>query len=161
MATLGAPALIKAGVPALASHMFVFYYAILSVITPPVCMAAFAGASIAEANAMRTGLLSSKLGIVAFIIPFMFVYEPALLLSGSLPETTLACVSAIIGVIALAGGMQQWFITLANRFEQLLLLIGGLSLIYPGLITDMIGACCIVSVVFMQLMRKKRLSALS
>ena len=161
VATLGAPALIKAGVPALASHMFVFYYAILSVITPPVCMAAFAGASIAEANAMKTGLLSSKLGIVAFIIPFMFVYEPALLLSGSLPETTLACVSAIIGVIALAGGMQQWFITLANRFEQLLLLIGGLSLIYPGLITDMIGACCIVSVVFMQLMRKKRLSALS
>ena len=161
VATLGAPALIKAGVPALASHMFVFYYAILSVITPPVCMAAFAGASIAEANAMKTGLLSSKLGIVAFIIPFMFVYEPALLLSGSLPETTLACVSAIVRVIALAGGMQQWFITLANRSEHLLRLTGGLSLIYPGLITDMIGACCIVSVVFMQLMRKKRLSALS
>ncbi|WP_276819227.1 TRAP transporter permease [Mailhella massiliensis] len=161
VATLGAPALIKAGVPALASHMFVFYYAILSVITPPVCMAAFAGASIAEANAMRTGLLSSKLGIVAFIIPFMFVYEPALLLSGSLPETSLACVSAIIGVIALAGGMQQWFLILANRLEQLLLLAGGLSLIYPGLLTDMIGACCIVSVVLMQLVRKKRTASLS
>ncbi len=160
VATLGAPALIKAGVPALASHMFVFYYAILSVITPPVCMAAFAGASIAEANAMKTGLLSSKLGIVAFIIPFMFVYEPALLLSGSLAETSLACVSAIIGVIALAGGMQQWFIILANRLEQALLLVGGLSLIYPGMLTDMLGAGCILAVVAMQLARKKRQAAL-
>lgn len=86
VATLGAPALMKAGVPIIAAHMFVYFYAILSVITPPVCLAAFAGAAIAETNAMKTGVTAMKLGIVAFIIPFMFVFEPALLMQGSTTE---------------------------------------------------------------------------
>jgi len=155
VATLGAPALIKVGVPALAAHLFVFYYAILSVITPPVCMAAFAGASIAEANAMKTGFVSVKLGIVAFIIPFMFVYEPALLMEGSLYTVATACITAIIGVISLAGGMQKWMLIRANLFEQILLIGGGLSLIYPGMLTDMLGAGCIAVVLFMQSIRRK------
>lgn len=108
VATLGAPALMKAGVPMIAAHLFVFYYAILSVITPPVCMAAFSGAAIADAPPMKTGFTSSQLGIVAFIIPFMFVYEPALLLQGSPVQVVQAVITAIIGVVGLAAGMQGW-----------------------------------------------------
>lgn len=155
VATLGAPALIKVGVPILAAHLFVFYYAILSVITPPVCMASFAGASIANAPAMKTGFVSVKLGIVAFIIPFMFIYEPALLLSGSVNETVMASITAIIGVVTLAAGMQKWLIISANITEQILLLAGGLSLIYPGSLTDTFGLGCLGLAIFMQTIRKK------
>lgn len=155
VATLGAPALVKVGVPILAAHLFVFYYAILSVITPPVCMASFAGASIAEAPAMKTGFVSVKLGIVAFIIPFMFIYEPALLLSGSITETVMASITAIIGVVILAAGMQKWLIITTNIAEQILLLAGGLSLIYPGSLTDMFGLGCLALVIFTQTLRKK------
>ena len=84
----------EAGVPIIAAHMFVYFYAILSVITPPVCLAAFAGAAIAETNAMKTGVTAMKLGIVAFIIPFMFVFEPALLMQGSTTEIATAFASA-------------------------------------------------------------------
>ena len=102
VATLGAPALIKAGAPQLVAHMFVFYYAILSFITPPVCVAAFAGAAIAESKAMETGFIALKLGIVAFIVPYMFVYQPALLGIGETPEIIWAAITAIIGVIGLS-----------------------------------------------------------
>ena len=111
VATLGAPALIKAGRPdQLVAHMFVFYYAILSFITPPVCVAAFAGAAIAESKAMETGVIALKLGIVAFIVPYMFVYQPALLGIGETPEIIWAAITAIIGVIGIAGGMQGWLL---------------------------------------------------
>lgn len=139
VATLGAPALIKAGAPALVAHMFVFYYAILSFITPPVCVAAFAGAAIAESKAMETGFIALKLGIVAFIVPYMFVYQPALLGIGETPEIIWAAITAIIGVIGIAGGMQSWLLCSTSAWERAFLLIGGLTLIYPGLSTDIIG----------------------
>lgn len=132
VATLGAPALIKAGAPQLVAHMFVFYYAILSFITPPVCVAAFAGAAIAESKAMETGFIALKLGIVAFIVPYMFVYQPALLGIGETPEIIWAAITAIIGVIGIAGGMQSWLLCSTSAWERAFLLIGGLTLIYPA-----------------------------
>lgn len=155
VATLGAPALIKMGVPAIAAHMFVFYYAILSVITPPVCMASFAGAAIAEADAMKTGFVSVKLGIVAFIIPFMFVYQPALLLQGDTPDVAVACVTAVIGVIGLAMGMQGWMLTNCAPWERVLLIVGGLTLIYPGSMTDALGIALIVLAGISQAAKRK------
>ena len=155
VATLGAPALIKMGVPAIAAHMFVFYYAILSVITPPVCMASFAGAAIAEADAMKTGFVSVKLGIVAFIIPFMFVYQPALLLQGNTPDVAVACVTAVIGVIGLAMGMQGWMLTNCAPWERVLLIVGGLTLIYPGSMTDALGIALIVLAGISQAAKRK------
>ena len=139
VATLGAPALIKAGVPMISAHLFVFYYAILSVITPPVCVTAFAGASIAESDPMRTGFVSVKLAIVAFIIPFMFVYQPALLWQGGMAEAAVATITAIIGVIGIGGAMQGWLLTACRQWERPVLLIGGLTLIYPGTMTDLMG----------------------
>lgn len=112
--------------------MFVFYYAILSFITPPVCVAAFAGAAIAESKAMETGFIALKLGIVAFIVPYMFVYQPALLGIGETPEIIWAAITAIIGVIGIAGGMQGWLLCSTSAWERVFLLIGGLTLIYPA-----------------------------
>ena len=156
VATLGAPALIKAGAPQLVAHMFVFYYAILSFITPPVCVAAFAGAAIAESKAMETGFIALKLGIVAFIVPYMFVYQPALLGIGETPEIIWAAITAIIGVIGIAGGMQGWLLCSTSAWERVFLLIGGLTLIYPGLSTDIIGFGLLFSVGIVQMLRRRR-----
>lgn len=155
VATLGAPALIKAGAAPLVAHMFVFYYAILSFITPPVCVAAFAGAAIAESKAMKTGFAAFKLGIVAFIVPFMFVYEPALLGMGSTVEVIMAATSALIGVIALSGGMQGWVLCRAGILERTLFLAAGGSLIYPGLYTDILGIALLATGLLIQFFKKK------
>ena len=154
VATLGAPALMKAGVPIIAAHMFVYFYAILSVITPPVCLAAFAGAAIAETNAMKTGVTAMKLGIVAFIIPFMFVFEPALLMQGSTTEIVTAFTSALVGVIGVASGIQNWLLVRCRLWERALLLASGLMLIFPGLITDTIGLSSLLIVLFAQRLRR-------
>lgn len=155
VATLGAPALMKMGVPTLPAHLFVLYYAILSVITPPVCMASFSGAAIAEANSMETGFVAFKLGIVAYIIPFMFVFQPALLLSGDFVTVAIAVVTSVTGVIALAAGMQGWLLVATPIYERVALAAGGLTLIYPGLVTDIIGLGLIGGVVMLQLVRRR------
>lgn len=155
VATLGAPALIKAGAAPLVAHMFVFYYAILSFITPPVCVAAFAGAAIAESKAMETGFTAFKLGIVAFIVPFMFVYEPALLGMGSTQEVLWAATTALIGVISLSGGMQGWIICRAGLIERLMFLGAGGSLIYPGLYSDLLGFGLLAAGLIIQYIKKR------
>ncbi len=155
VATLGAPVLIKMGVPVIAAHMFVFYYAILSVVTPPVCLAAFSGAAIAEANAMYTGFISMKLAIVAFIVPFFFVLQPQLLLQGSATDVALACTTAVIAMYALAGAMQGYLLVTANIVERAVLLAGGLTMLYPGIVTDLVGFGCLISVIALQLARRK------
>lgn len=156
VATLGAPALVKAGVPVIAAHMFVFYYAILSAITPPVCVASFSGAAIAGANAMKTGVISVKLGIVAFVIPFMFVYQPALMLQGEPAALLTACITSVIGVLGMAGGLQGYFIARCRMWERPLLVLGGLALIDSGSLTDLIGIGALAAVSLLQLIRTRR-----
>lgn len=156
VATLGAPALMKLGIPTLAAHLFVLYYAILSEITPPVCLSAYAGASIAKANAMSTGWRAFRLGIVAYIIPFMFVFQPSLLLIGDAVTIIQAVITAVIGVIALAGGMQGYFLVLCSHLERVTLLLAGLTLLYPGLYTDMAGLGLVACVALFQWPRRAR-----
>lgn len=156
VAMLGAPALIKAGIIPVASHMFVFYYAILSVITPPVALAAYSGAAIAKCDAMSTGWVAVKLGIVAFIIPFIFVYEPALLWQGPLHLILLSLLTACIGVIGIAGGMSGWLVLRANVLERILLIVGGVTLIYPGFTSDLIGLALLSLVTIIQLNKKRK-----
>ena len=155
VATLGAPALIKAGAAPIVAHMFVFYYAILSFITPPVCVAAFAGAAIAGSKAMDTGFTAFKLGIVAFIVPYMFVYQPALLGIGATGEILWAACTALVGVIGLAAGMQGWLLCAASPLERLIFIGGGLTLIYPGLMTDFIGFGLLGLALAIQLAKKR------
>ena len=143
VATLGAPALMKLGIPTLSAHMFVLYYAILSEITPPVCLSAYAGASIAGANAMQTGWRAFRLGIVAYIIPFIFVFQPALLLTGEFSHVAQALVTSFIGVITLAGGMQGY-----------LLLAAGIALLYPEIYSDLAGLGVILFIGMLQYLRR-------
>jgi len=158
VAALGAPALVKAGVPVIAAHMFVFYYAILSAITPPVCVASFSGAAIAEANAMKTGLVSVKLGIVAFFIPFMFAYQPALMLQGDFMTVSQALATSIVGVILLSGGMQGYFLTRCYMWERIALIAGGLLLIDSGGLTDVVGIGLSALVILCQVIRRKKVT---
>ena len=155
VAALGAAGLIKAGVMPIAAHMFVLYFAVLSVITPPVCLASFAGAAVAETDAMKTGFTAIRLGLAAYIIPFMFVYEPALLLQGELSTIIPAVITALVGIWALAAGSIGWLFTRATIVERVALYIGGLCMIFPGTITDIIGASCVGGVIFIQIIRKK------
>ena len=104
------PALTGLGVPALTGHLFIFYFACLSAITPPVALAAFTAASLGKTKPMGVALTAVRLGIVAFIVPYMFVYQPALLGIGETPEIIWAAITAIIGVIGIAGGMQGWLL---------------------------------------------------
>lgn len=159
VATFGAPVLMKAGVPMLAAHMFVMYYAISSGITPPVCLVAYAGASVADAPPMKTGLTAFRIGICGFIVPFFFIFEPALLLMGDLPTVAMAISSAVVGVVCLASSLQRWLLIDSTWLESGLLLVAGLTLVYPGLITDAIGLGILFSVWFMQRCRRTRQQA--
>ena len=156
--TIAAPALVLLGVPVLAAHMFTFYFGIIADITPPVALAAFAGSAIAKSNPLKTGVQASKLAIAAFIIPYMFVLNPAILLIDTTPlKIVLMVVTAITGMIGISSAMEGYFMTHANKIERALLLIGGLMLIDPGAITDIIGIAILAIVFIYQWKKSKRL----
>jgi TRAP transporter 4TM/12TM fusion protein len=140
-ATIAAPALIKLGVPALVAHFFVFYFACLSNLTPPVCLAAFTAAGIAGASPYKVGWTATRLGIAGFLVPFLAVYSPMLLLSGnfSMIEFIMACVTATFGVVALSASLEDWLISECTLLQRIILLIAALCLMIPGLITDIVG----------------------
>lgn len=139
-AAVVAPALVQMGVSPMAAHMFVFFFACLSAITPPVALAAFAGAEIAKAKPMEVAVTSVKLGIVAFIVPFKFVYGPTLLWEGSMLKIILTAITALMGTYSLACAIQGWFFGgTANLFLRLILGLSSLMLIKPGSLTDYLG----------------------
>ncbi len=131
--------LIKLGVLPMAAHLFIYYFAIFATITPPVCATPIVAAAIAEANWLRTGFRAMTLGIIAFIVPYMFVANPALMLDGEPLTIILAVVTAILGVTAFAAGVAGYFLKVTTLIDRVMLLTAGLLLIYPGLITDLIG----------------------
>lgn len=138
--TIAAPAIVMLGVPVLAAHMFTFYFGIIADITPPVALAAFAGSAIAKSNPLQTGIQASKLAIAAFIIPYMFVFNPAILLIDTTPlEITQMVITSIIGMIGVSTAMEGYLFTHVGKIERLFFLVGGLLLIDPGAITDIIG----------------------
>jgi len=149
-AALTAPALVQLGVAPLAAHMFIFYFAIISAITPPVALAAYAAAGISGADPMKTGFQACKLGIAAFIVPYMFVYAPTLLAIGSPGSIALTTVTALIGVLALSAASVGYFLRKASIIERILLLGAALSLIKPGIYTDIAGLCLFAAVFVMQ-----------
>ncbi|MCS7280087.1 MAG: TRAP transporter permease [Desulfobacterota bacterium] len=132
--------LMKLGAIPIAAHLFVFYFACISAITPPVALAAYAGAAIAKAHPNQVGFTAMKLGSAAFIVPFMFVYNPALLFQGQVAEIVLASLTAIIGAFSLACGMQGYFWGKVVPFYlRIPLLASAVLLIKPGLYTDFMG----------------------
>lgn len=155
-ASVLAPALVRMGVEPLPAHLFVFYFAIISAITPPVCAAVFVASGIAQSDWFKSALISTRLGLVAFIIPFMFVYSPALLLEGPVLTMVFAITSASVGVVALAGGVMGQFIQRNTVVETLLLIGCALMLIKPGVSTDAAGAIILATVVGLQYSRLRR-----
>ncbi len=147
LAMFVAPAIIKMGVEPLAAHLFIFYFGCMSLVTPPVALAAYAAAVIAKADYWKTGWEASRLGIVGYIVPFIFVYQPALLLKGSAGEVLLAAATAIIGTIALAGAMSGFFFGSIFQWQRALLAVGAVTLIYPGWKTDLLGLILVAVVV--------------
>jgi len=156
MAALLVPGLVKLGIVPIAAHMFAFYYAIISAITPPVALAVYAGAGLAGSNIWKTGLAAVRIGAPGFIIPFMFAYEPSLLFVGSAWEIISTFISASIGVIMLAGGLIGWFVWKTNIVERLLLVAGAILLIKPGIYSDIVGLIFLGLVIALQTARKKR-----
>ena len=163
-AVIAAPALIQLGVADFAAHMFIFYYAVLSEVSPPTALSPFAAAAITGGDPYKTTLQSWKYTLPAFLVPFMFVLDPsgvALLLMGSFKklagapwdQVAIVTVTAMIGIAALAAGVQGWLFKRTNAIERWLLIAAGLALVYPKPMFDYIGIVLIIMVVVLQKMR--------
>lgn len=150
-ATISAPLLAKMGVPLIVAHMFAFFFAALSDITPPVALAAMAASGIAGAPFFKVALTAVRLGFIGFAIPYFFLYNPTLLFQGdSIGGSILAGVSAMIGVVALAAAFSNWFITRPNPIQRLLLAVAGVSMILPGMVSNIVGILIMVGIVIWQ-----------
>jgi TRAP-type uncharacterized transport system fused permease subunit len=161
---IAAPALIKLGVPEFAAHMFIFYYAVLSEVSPPTALSPFAAAAITGGDPYKTTLQCWKYTVPAFLLPFMFVLDPAgygLLLMGStkalaqanwwqIGEVTL---TAAVGIAALAAGFQGWALRRTSRLERVLLIVAGFALAYPSWMADLVGLVLVAGVLAVQLLR--------
>ena len=157
--TIAAPALIQMGVPIMAAHLFVFYFGIIADVTPPVALAAYAGAGISGGNPMKTGVVASKLAVAAFVIPYIFVLSPALLMINTTAgELVWALITSIIGMIGLGAAMIGYFLAPVNPLLRLAFFVGGLMLIDPGLLTDVIGFGLLGAGTLFQMMKRKRLA---
>ncbi len=149
-ATIAAPALVELGQPDIAAHMFCFYFAMFANLTPPVALASFAAAGLSGGNPMKTGWQSVRLALAGFIVPFMFVYNPALLLEEVTLFTGLQVVlTACIGVVLIAAAVEGYLFGRLNVFVRVIAGAGALLLIDSGLVTDMIGIACLLLVIFM------------
>ena len=165
-AVIAAPALIKLGVPDFAAHMFIFYYAVLSEVSPPTALSPFAAAAITGGDPYKTTLQCWKYTVPAFLVPFMFVLDPSgqgLLLMGStkalaaanwwsIAEVTL---TAAVGIAALAGGFQGWALIRTTLIERVMLLVAGFALVYPSVTADVVGFGLAVIVLTMQVLRRR------
>jgi TRAP transporter 4TM/12TM fusion protein len=152
------PALVKLGVAVEAAHMFVFYYAILSALTPPVAMAVYAANGISRGGLWDTGLTALRLGATGYIIPFMFVFGPSILLMGTWPSIVTTFATATIGVVCLAGGMVGYLITRASAAERVILVAAALVLIKPGLWTDATGLALVALALGLQFASSRRVA---
>jgi TRAP transporter 4TM/12TM fusion protein len=158
-ASVLAPALVQMNVPELAAHLFIFYFACLSALTPPVALASFAAAAIANAKTWEVGWQGMRFAIAGFLIPYMFVLGPAMVLEGTPFEIVMVVITGSIGVIALAGSVQNWLLTRCLVWERVALFIAAITLIKPGWITDLIGAAIMALIVVLQLARRKTAKA--
>jgi len=156
MASLLAPGLIKMGVPLIAAHMYIFYFACLSAITPPVALASYAGAALSGASPSKTGYLGFRLGLAAYIVPYMFVYGPSLLAIGGYFRIILTTITAILGIFSLGFSLQGWLFNNINIYQRILLFLTALLLIKPGITTDLPGIIILcIAVIYRYRIHKK------
>lgn len=151
MAATCAPILVRMGVPALAAHFFVFYFGIVADITPPVALAAYAGSAIAKANPMKTAFNASRLAIAVFIVPYVFCYSPALLIIDTTPlHVVQITITSLIGIFGVSAGLEGFLKREMSALIRILFVVGGILLIIPSLVTDIIGIVLILVSIFWQ-----------
>ena len=156
LSVLVAPALVDMGVPQLSAHMFVFYFGILSAITPPVATASYAAASVAKDDPMKLGFVAWRLGLSGYILPFIFIYSPQLLMVGTAGEIITSSISALIGVFALSLSLEGFWKYEINMVFRVSLFAAALCLIYSGWVTDVIGLVIIAVTVGPQFVRARK-----
>ena len=157
MATTTAPILIALGVPQLAAHMFVFYFGIVADITPPVALAAYAGAAIADSNPLKTGATATKLAIGAFIIPYIFALSPNMLFIDAVwYEVILIIITSLIGIGLVSVGLEGWLIKKVAWWQRIIAIVAGLLLIIPGWVTDLVGIVVATVIVLLQILEMSK-----
>jgi TRAP transporter 4TM/12TM fusion protein len=152
-----APAMIQLGIPEFAAHMFVFYYAILSEVSPPTALSCFAAAALTKGNPYKTTMYAWKYTLPAFIVPFMFTVDPkgiGILLKGPVVDVIWTTVTAFVGIAALAGGVENWLFKKTTLYERIMLIVAGLALVYPEPLYDIIGFGLIALVIISQKLKK-------
>ncbi|MBR5518383.1 MAG: TRAP transporter permease [Clostridia bacterium] len=157
MAATCAPILVRMGVPAIAAHFFVFYFGIVADITPPVALAAYAGAAIAQGNPMKTAITATKLAIGAFIVPYVFALNPAMLfIDTTVWEVVLICITSLVGIFAVSASLEGYLFKSMPVYQRLISAVGGLMLIYPGIVSDSVGLALVALVIVLQYIGKKK-----
>lgn len=156
VAVVGASALVELGFSPLAVHMFIYYYAILANITPPVCAAVLVASQIAQADYMKTGLKAVRIGLTGFILPFLFIYYPELLMDGSVFSIITTSLSAFIGVFALASFFEGYLMRKSSVTQRIIILIASVALIIPGILTDVVGLVFLGTIIMWQMLQNKK-----
>ncbi len=157
LSVLVIPAVVEMGIVPVAAHMFCYYYGVISVITPPVAVAAFAAAGISGGSPWKTAYMATRIGITSFLVPFYFVFNTELLCIGTVINIIFALFTAIVGVICLAAGLEGWLFRKSGILERIMLVIASLLLIKPGGYTDIIGTVLLMLVLLFQLVAKKEM----
>lgn len=157
MAATCAPILTRMGVPILAAHFFVFYFGIVADITPPVALAAYAGSAIAKSNPMRTAYNATKMAVGAFLIPYIFCFNPEMLLiDTNAASVIMIYITALFGIVGVASALEGYFFTDMGFIDRILFIAGGLMMIFPGAVTDGLGLCLIAAAIAMQYAKRKK-----
>lgn len=161
MAATCAPILVRMGVPTVAAHFFVFYFGIVADLTPPVALAAYAGAAIAQSNPMKTALTSTKLAIAAFIVPYAFALNPVMLFEGDVGalQVVMIAITSLIGIFGVSAGLEGYIFAKMNPIERIMAAVGGILLIDPNTLSDIIGVALVAAVLVIQLLRRKKAKA--
>jgi TRAP transporter 4TM/12TM fusion protein len=156
LAATVAPSLVNLGITPLSVHLFIFYFGMLSMVTPPVSFASYAGAAIANSDPMKTGWVAWKFAFAGFLLPYMFVYDKSLLMMGSSLQISTAVLTSTIGVVCLGAGITGYLFSITRSYERFLLFLAAFLLIKPGMVTDLIGVLSATTVIALQL-RKPRI----
>ncbi len=157
MAATCAPILVRMGVPAIAAHFFVFYFGIVADLTPPVALAAYAGAAIAQANPMKTAVTATKLAIGAFIVPYVFALNPAMLFIDTTAwEVIQISITSLVGIFAVSAALEGYLLHRMPWYQRIISAVGGLMLIYPGAVTDTLGIALVVIIVVLQILVRNK-----
>lgn len=154
LAILAAPAMTNLGVPPIAAHLFIFYYGTLSAITPPIAFAAYAASGISGASPMKTGFVAVRLASVAFIVPFMFVFGPSLIMQGTVISIVVASITAFLGVYALAVALEGYLKQHLKVISRVILIIGSIMLLNVGVLTDIAGVILIGLILLLEMKRE-------